>query len=355
MSPDIRYSFDHYVSLGAITGDVYAFFCYFTTNTNDWYDSLTDYNSDSFRYNATKTFLDWFFEDTDDKRAYCIIDGIYHHKYLIDDISKDVILDCVNDNKEEYSDQIISKIENNISQIISDNDLCKSYIKNASKLFYRSKRFTNEQLRNVIERPPTYQLIELSPINKIDRKKSLPRKEKKVLAKSASILDKTLGEKKSSMFISGEEIIVEGNRFNFHCRKGYSNKHISLSVYDKDDGIHLVNLCWYIENTPAMDQIAALAMLVMVGNEDEIIKVGNYMSSDKVLLERFPEFKIESTKLHRDVLSVENFYSNILDDGIHTKYTQVLNNTRNLVEDEIKSKIKTLVDRNNLPYLNDII
>lgn len=353
MAPDVHYGFTHHASLGNITGDVYTHFLFFKDAVNEWYDNAP-YEEAGFRYHATKEFLKWFYKDNDDSRAYCIIDGIRGHGYLLDDVSKIIVHDIV-ENSDASADEMIDNINNNCFDIVGRNPTSNRYLKNFNKLVLRSKRFSLEQLRRVYNSPQQHVVgvndDSLLFRNNDHQQKTLSKEEKKVLKKSASILDRTLGSKKSSMFVSGEKILVEGQRFDFYCGKGYSKNHISLSVYDKTDNTHLVNLCWYIQDTPAMDQVAAVAMIVMSGNEDEIIQVGNFMSLGHTLVERYPEFS-KKTGRH-NVLADHNIIGAGVElcipiDDNHIKYVQVLNNTQQNIIGEINKRSKKLLKNNRI-------
>lgn len=121
-------------------------------------------------------------------------------------------------------------------------------------------------------------------VNFLLSKKS-KRNKQKVLKKSAAFLSTLIAPNDVSMFVGGKEIRVEGHRYVFVLSKDniLSTNHgaISIKVHDKDTDRRLFNLCWYVQDTPALDQLAALAMAVRAGDEDEIIRVGNMLRVDQ--------------------------------------------------------------------------
>ncbi len=110
------------------------------------------------------------------------------------------------------------------------------------------------------------------------------KKAKAVLKKSAAFLSRLVGPEDVSLFVGGEKIEVRGNRFTFSLQKGnlLSESHgaLQIAVLDNQTNRRMFNLCWYVDETPALDQMSALVLAVKTGNEDEIIRVGNKLSVD---------------------------------------------------------------------------
>jgi hypothetical protein len=104
---------------------------------------------------------------------------------------------------------------------------------------------------------------------------------RKVLKKSAGFLMRLIGSKDTTAFVRGDEIEVVGQSYVFSLRKNnlMAQDHgaFQISVIDRETGLRLVDLCWYIPSTPALDQLAALVLAVRVGDEEDIIKIGNHL------------------------------------------------------------------------------
>ncbi len=105
---------------------------------------------------------------------------------------------------------------------------------------------------------------------------------RKVAKKSANFLSRLIGQPQTSLFIGGEAIEVEGERFTFSVRKNqlFSLDHgaLKVEVLERQSKDRLFGLCWYVDKTPPMDQIAAMILAVQSGDEEEIIRIGNKLS-----------------------------------------------------------------------------
>jgi hypothetical protein len=133
--------------------------------------------------------------------------------------------------------------------------------------------------------------------------RSVRKARRKPLVKAIDLLAKIGGQQTASAFISGDDVVVTGKRFNFRARKGVlsSNGHgaLNLTVTDKDN-IELVDLCFYFENMPAPDQLAALILHVKAGNEDDIITTGNAIRTYTAGKTYAPILELRETKKRRN-------------------------------------------------------
>lgn len=121
-----------------------------------------------------------------------------------------------------------------------------------------------------------------------DRKKAadyLRRKlkqDRKTIKRSINHGNLIMGEETTKMFIGGGKVRVEGKHCVYEIRKtgGLLGSHGSaaLSVFTKEDDIHLCNLCIYTPNVPVMDHVASLIMHIKAGEEEDILKIGNAFS-----------------------------------------------------------------------------
>lgn len=112
-----------------------------------------------------------------------------------------------------------------------------------------------------------------------DRIQRRARKQsRKTVAKAVGLVEALLGRNAATVFVRGDELVLEGRRFNFNVRRkslfAVGHGGLAISVTDKDH-ILLVDLCFYFDKTPAPDQLAALALHVKAGAEDEILKAAN--------------------------------------------------------------------------------
>ena len=108
--------------------------------------------------------------------------------------------------------------------------------------------------------------------------KRVRKQRRKVVTKALRLVDTILGRDAATLFVRGDELILEGRRFNFSVRRkslfAIGHGGLSISVTDKNH-VLLVDLCFYFDETPAPDQLAALALHVKAGAEDEILKTAN--------------------------------------------------------------------------------
>jgi hypothetical protein len=109
------------------------------------------------------------------------------------------------------------------------------------------------------------------------------KRRRKVLARSFTTLAQVAGQETARMFLGGDFIRIDGRAFSFLLRRrsdptatGHSGLEIKLA--DRASGEELTHLCLYFEDTPALDQVAAIAMHVAAGEEDDLIRTGNFYS-----------------------------------------------------------------------------
>lgn len=144
--------------------------------------------------------------------------------------------------------------------------------------------------------------------------RTLIRNRQKALTRSTQMLERIAGPKEAHAFIKGDEIRVEGQCFNFSIKKGwlFTMAHGGLDIVVTDKlGNRLFDLCWYVDGVPAPDQLAALMLSVIAGDEEEILRVGNWFNEDKKAIESYeplqPIYQAElaSTNLRRVELDEE--------------------------------------------------
>lgn len=128
--------------------------------------------------------------------------------------------------------------------------------------------------------------IYIDDVNVVDIRnvniKAERKRKRKVLAKSAQFLRDLVGGETARLFIGGDRVEIEGRRFLFSIKvqRMYADSHgaLDIAVLEKKSKDRLCNLCWYVEKTPAIDQVSAMILAVQTGREDEILKIGNAFS-----------------------------------------------------------------------------
>ncbi len=101
---------------------------------------------------------------------------------------------------------------------------------------------------------------------------------RRILARSLDLLGAVAGRSRARAWLSGDEIVVEGNVFDFRVRlvdhRRTTHGAMDVSVTDKAS-VELARLCVYAPDTPALDQIASLVLHVTSGEEDGILAAAN--------------------------------------------------------------------------------
>ena len=100
------------------------------------------------------------------------------------------------------------------------------------------------------------------------------------IKRAASTAVAIIGETIVSDFAAGRSIVLPGETLSLEiARLGSSaslgHGTLTISAVDRRTGRRLADLCVYHQNTPALDQLTALALGMQAGEEDEIIKTAN--------------------------------------------------------------------------------
>lgn len=110
------------------------------------------------------------------------------------------------------------------------------------------------------------------------------RKEaRKVALRGLATAQTIVGPDKASAFVRGEPVVLEGVNLDLAVRRRHGVAHkdhgaIALQALAKG-GEPLADLCFYVEDTPAIDQLTAIALHVQSGSEQDIISAANVISS----------------------------------------------------------------------------
>jgi hypothetical protein len=148
-------------------------------------------------------------------------------------------------------------------------------------------RRVNDLLRNDAENATrriaqTFEPEQPARLNTVQRRKE--KGLRRAIARSYRLLGSIAGAETARASLDGEQITVNGRKFDFRLRVANlrSTAHGAIEVFVTDkDAVELASLCVYIDQTPALDQMAALILDVTAGNEDEIIRRANVIRSTK--------------------------------------------------------------------------
>lgn len=105
------------------------------------------------------------------------------------------------------------------------------------------------------------------------------RRTRRVLRRSAALAGAVLGAEGLRTLLRGEEVRVAGPTLSLGIELSGSpavvgHGALNLRILDRS-GEPLGDLCTFVEGTPALDQVAALALLVRGGGEMELLEKGN--------------------------------------------------------------------------------
>lgn len=149
-----------------------------------------------------------------------------------------------------------------------------------------------EQRRVAAKEDALRRFIDAYQAEKNDRKAS-PRPERKrairyrrqVIKRALKTASAIVGDRVVSAFVRGEWVCFDGCRFDIMVRCVFSVArlgHGSLDVRAVESGNPLkplADLCVYIEDTPALDQLTGFWLLMTAGREDELIRTANVIKS----------------------------------------------------------------------------
>lgn len=112
---------------------------------------------------------------------------------------------------------------------------------------------------------------------------------KKAIKRGLKTLESFVGSNDVRLFNSGDGFIVEAKLFNYRFRKSHTSiiKHtmnpLSIHVpYDiivmTKENLELANLCVYFDETPLIDQLISTVLHLKSGNEEEVLRTGNFFN-----------------------------------------------------------------------------
>jgi hypothetical protein len=116
------------------------------------------------------------------------------------------------------------------------------------------------------------------------------KQDRKVVRRSVAMSEKLLGKATTRLFLSGDKIRIEGKHCTYEIEKTgkilSSHGGAKLSVFTKQDDIHLCNLCIYTPGVPLMDHVSSIILHIKANEEDEILKTGNAYSVAPIAYEQ---------------------------------------------------------------------
>lgn len=107
----------------------------------------------------------------------------------------------------------------------------------------------------------------------------LEKKQRRVIGRAAVMAAAIIGSSAVSAFARGEPVVLPGSDIDLKITRIASSASIGhgrlgVSVLDRG-GEHVADLCVYIDGTPALDQLTALALHMQAGLERDVIETAN--------------------------------------------------------------------------------
>lgn len=123
--------------------------------------------------------------------------------------------------------------------------------------------------------------------------------QRKIARRGIATAETIVGRDKTAAFVRGESVVIEGINLDLAVKRrgsvtGTGHSAVALEALSKD-GQRLADLCFYIDQTPAIDQLTAVALHLEAGAEDEIIKSANIIASTLAGLDH-PSFEAKRSE-----------------------------------------------------------
>lgn len=303
-APDVCYVLDGAVELCEITADAHFFFMHLCPHVNTVVDRLeqhhppipSDTRTGSRFCNALMEFYaGWWRQAPKIDRDACSIAGLWSAKYQLKEIAGSIRIGAVRhvtDRGHTGRRGLRKAMSRRVMRHVMKTDpVCTEYLRLWREMLRRIRtvgpmdcRAACDRMNGLINQSNDLRSREIQMRRElIDKRNHRQRKHRrKVITKSYNLLRSVTGEETARAFIAGDGITIEGKDFDFIARRGGSLSEtghgaMRIEVADKS-GVVLTDLCIYFDDIPAMDQVAALALHVMVGEEREILETGNYFS-----------------------------------------------------------------------------
>lgn len=328
-APDVEYVFDAAVELCDITADAHFYFMNIHPNANAWMDDHEGLRTALLCKSITDDYFEWYQDAPVEEADAATIAGLraskFQLKQIVENLSYIIIDDVCHRGhtgrrgfRKAQAMSTIKTIVHCDRSFLNYFELWRQLIARASTMgtvrFHAAAREygdlierNNARRRQAIRDRVSIHETRLR-LNKNGRARQ--KKNRKVMTKSFNLLAEITGLETAKAFVGGDAITIEGKAFDFRCRRGgslFTTGHGSarVEIVDKS-GVVLTDLCVYFDDMPAMDQVAALALHAMVGNEKEILQIGNFFN---VRAEGYtsPLLNIEKPRQHSRLVLMHDY------------------------------------------------
>lgn len=316
---DQQYSYDCIVEYGEITADAAMWSCYISKDAAKWYDDLAQSLDHAeflreFPRIVLERYNQWFSTtDNETLKVFCTLDALLVLRHQVKEISwtiaSEFIWECEKRGLSENKALIRAKSYKHIKKSMVRDNYFKRLTNIVTPFYVRfnslAKRYTPEEIFAMHADGQEYvrnlQRSERDRIIQAFESMQVKKKRSNAVKKSIDVLKTFMGEETAKAFIEGDRITIYGKKFDFVLKRGdigtKGHGGTDIEVTDKE-GVLLTSLCYYYEDTFAAEQVVSLAMHVMSGDEEEILRIGNFMrmtdTGKEVLQQYQKEFTIEN-------------------------------------------------------------
>lgn len=314
---DVMYFLDSAAECFHIPPDVYLWAKYFHPNITglvDSLDSLEELKGQSHLHTLArwghyleKLYLDWQQEAPIEEVTLCLGYGL-NYLPTIKDIVHNLVGTLVDRTDSFMVDLAINKDfeAHRTTDLVFYDGIKKFHSQQACmESFYRIKAqwealevkpdFKDYQV--ITSPPPTLNELRAHVRGKEQAQKIFPKETKRALKRSAEVLDSIAGKNTASLFLSGEEIIVTGQKYKFSLTKDPygtitgSHGACRTRVLCAETNEFIASLCIYTPNVTVFDHLASLVLHCTSGLEDIIIMESNIINRGNI--DKLPPAKIE--------------------------------------------------------------
>ena len=294
-APDVQYVFDGAVELMDITADAHFYFLNIHPDPNGWVDDRERMSCASLTADAMQDYVAWHAEAEHKLADAASLAGLRASRFQLIEL-RDSLAHVVEEEikqrhpgrrgkRKATSRAVMRRMGRGLYWFQKYRALWESMMRRAAKMTGERYGEAFRELNRQIER--SNRIEHDAALARYRAFKGLPKRgrrkqERKIVTKSFQLLSDVTGEETARAFISGDGITIDGDNYNFICRRrgelhSVSHGSCKVTVTDKD-GIVLADACVYFPDVPAMDQVASLALHVMTGNEGEIIRTANFFN-----------------------------------------------------------------------------
>lgn len=140
------------------------------------------------------------------------------------------------------------------------------------------------ELTNIVHQYIDKPVVSYVPVVATRVPKRTIKKVRQAMKRSGEMMRQMVGNENMYSYINGRPFRLRGHLFDYVITKTQAifeqtanprGGHIPYDLAIYDNGERLCRLCIYFENTPVMDQIAAIAMYIKSGEEREMLQTAN--------------------------------------------------------------------------------